>query len=138
MPVPAPSDRDQARGIESRKGKTPGARREDHAMPFVPRAIETESWASLVLLIHVPGDAVRSPREGEAPSEPRGKARTEPRPPKEPDSISGFLYEGQDRGNAVIVGALAYVGPGVTVPIRLTPAPSSIARRSEPTRRSAR
>jgi len=46
--------------------------------------------------------------------------------------------EGQDRGNAVIVGALAYVGPGVTVPTRLTPARSSIARRSEPTRRSAR
>ncbi len=33
-------------------------------------------------LIHEPADAFRSRREGEAPAEPRGKARQEPRPPE--------------------------------------------------------
>src|SRR5262249_36890094 len=50
-------------------------------------------------LIHVPADAVRSTREGEAPSEPRGEARTEPRPPQEPESISEFVYEKTIRRN---------------------------------------
>jgi hypothetical protein len=40
-------------------------------------------------LIHGPADAVRSGREGEAPAEPRGKARREPRPPRDRKESTG-------------------------------------------------
>ena len=57
-----------------------------------------------VSLIHVPDEAVASAREGEAPAEPLPRlggslalpaapARREPRPPSQPDTLSGYVYE---------------------------------------------
>ena len=61
------------------------------------------AWVGLLRrvagLIHRLGDAVRSAREGEAPAEPRGQARPEPRPPEDRTRSAGFVDELLFRGD---------------------------------------